>query len=275
MRSTDNIPVLRRLWKQCFEADSSFLDLFFGQGFRLCRTYTDPAQRGHGYAIKLLQEVERHCMENEGMEFFLLRPAGPTLFGYYKRQGYSYNIYRHQETLPLPMIPAEIETSPLSAVRYHSLRRRFYNGTGLVEWPEDTCGYILSYIGYCRGHAVEINGGESYLLSYPFLTGHSISPPHSVSGCCKRPFIHSYGTRLRRRVLTLQTILAPTRQFISLQFCDGVIRSTWNNYLPKYTRRTEISEGDTPGMREASAIVLGRCFVSFIRDSIESDPIRE
>ena len=79
MRSTDNIPVLRRLWKQCFEADSSFLDLFFGYGFRLCMTYTleregttvsalsvfpvsykghtggyvygvctDPAQRGHG-----------------------------------------------------------------------------------------------------------------------------------------------------------------------------------------------------------------------------------
>ena len=127
---------------------------------------TDPVQRGHGYAINLLHEVERHCMENEGMEFLLLRPAGPTLFGYYQRQGYSYNIYRTRETLALPMIPAEIETSPLSAVRYHSLRRRFYSGTGLVEWPEDTCGYILSYIGYCRGHAVEINGGESYLLSY-------------------------------------------------------------------------------------------------------------
>lgn len=198
MRSTDNIPVLRRLWKQCFEADSSFLDLFFGYGFRLCMTYTleregttvsalsvfpvsykghaggyvygvctDPAQRGHGYAFKLLQEVERYCMENEGMEFFLLRPADPTLFGYYQKQGYSYNIYRHREILPLPMIPAEIETSPLSAARYYSLRRRFYSWTGLVEWSEDTCGYILSYIGYCRGHAVEINGGESYLLSYP------------------------------------------------------------------------------------------------------------
>ena len=202
---------------------------------------TDPAQRGHGYAIKLLQEVdgyaikllqevEQHCMENEGMEFFLLRPAGPTLFGYYQRQGYSYNIYRHRETLPLPMIPAEIETSPLSAVRYHSLRRRFYSGTGLVEWPEETCEYILSYIGYCRGHAVEINGGESYLLPLPrrqrrhnmrrgrtrhrdnILTGHSISPPHSVSGCCKRSSIHSTAS-LRRRVLTLQTTLVPTRQF--------------------------------------------------------------
>lgn len=65
------------------------------------------------------------------------------------------------------MIPAEIEISPLSAVRYHSLRRRFYSGAGLIEWPEDICGYILSYIDSYRGHAVEINGGESYLLSYP------------------------------------------------------------------------------------------------------------
>ena len=198
MRSTDNIPVLRRLWKQCFEADSSFLDLFFGRGFRHCRTYTleregatvsalsvfpisyksitggyvygvctDPVQRGHGYAIDLLQEVERHCIENEGMEFFLLRPASPTLFGYYQRQGYSHNIFRYREKLPLAMIPAEIETNTLSASRYHSLRRRFYSWTGLIEWPEDTCGYILSYIDYCRGHAVEINGGESYILSYP------------------------------------------------------------------------------------------------------------
>ena len=107
------------------------------------------------------------------------------------------------------------------------------------------------------------------------LTDHSIDPPHSVSGCCKRPSFHSSGTRLRRRVLTLQTILAPTRQFRSLQFCDGVIRSTWNNYLPKYTRSTEMSEGDTPGIREASAIVLGRCRVSFILDSIERDSIRK
>lgn len=65
------------------------------------------------------------------------------------------------------MIPAEIEARPLSAVRYHSLRRRFYSGAGLIEWPEDICGYVLSYIDYCRGHAVEINGGESYLLAYP------------------------------------------------------------------------------------------------------------
>ena len=106
-------------------------------------------------------------MEKEWVESLRLSAGGPTLFELYQRQGYTYNEYEHQGTLPRPMIAAERETNPLSAVRYHSLRRRFYSGTGLVEWPEETCGYILSYIGYCRGHAVEINGGESYLLSYP------------------------------------------------------------------------------------------------------------
>ena len=231
-------------------------DIYSGEGGEdslrpLCFSYL--LQRTHG-------RLRLRSMHRSGSARARLRHQ-TAAFGYYQRQGYSYNIYRHRETLPLPMIPAEIETSPLSAVRYHSLRRRFYSGTGLVEWPEKTCEYILSYIGYCRGHAVEINGG-------------AISPPHSVSGFCKRPSIHS-STRLRRKVLTLQTIPAPTRQFRSLQFCDGVIRSTWNNYLPKYTRSTEMSEGDTPGIREASAIVLGRCRVSFILDSIERDSIRE
>lgn len=198
MRSTDNIPALRRLWKQCFEADSSFLDLFFGQGFKHCRTFTlerdggivsalsvfpiyykgikggyiygvctAPSQRGHGYAITLLREAEQHCVLDDGMEFFILRPASPSLFGYYKKQGYSYNIYRHRELHTLPLIPARIEISPLSAGQYYNLRHKYYYRSGLIEWTEDTCDYILSYIDYCQGQAVEINNGESYLLSYP------------------------------------------------------------------------------------------------------------
>ena len=47
--------------------------------------------------------------------------------------------------------------------------------------------------------------------------------------------------------------------------------STWNNrivrlntlYRPKKTSKTLMSAGDTPGMRDASPIVLGRIFVSF------------
>lgn len=40
MKSTNNIVALRQLWKQCFDADSSFLDLYFGKGSGLFETYT-------------------------------------------------------------------------------------------------------------------------------------------------------------------------------------------------------------------------------------------
>ena len=36
-----------------------------------------------------------------------------------------------------------------------------------------------------------------------------------------------------------------------------------SNRLPKYTRSTEISAGDTPEIRDACAIVLGAYFLSF------------
>lgn len=136
MKSTDNIPVLRRLWKQCFEADNAFLDLFFNKGFSQCNTFcleeggdtvsalsvfpmqyrghkggyiygvcTAPEHRGHSYALQLLRDVERHCSDKMQMEFFVLRPASESLFGYYRKAGYTLDIYRDQVTYSLPSVP--------------------------------------------------------------------------------------------------------------------------------------------------------------------------
>lgn len=198
MKSTVDIPALRSLWKRCFDADNAFLDLFFGKGINICETFihaqgqgiasalsvfpvehkghkggyvygvcTDPAQRGHRYAVKLLEEAEQQCIQNNGMEFFILRPATASLFGYYRKYGYSNSILRSRITLDLPMIPADMELRKLTPERFHQLRHRFYYDKGLLEWPLDTCSYILSYIRYNQGLSVEIMDGESYLLSYP------------------------------------------------------------------------------------------------------------
>ena len=200
MKSTDNIPALRKLWKQCFEADDAFLDLFFGKGFQLCSTYvlekdgviasalsvfpveykghrggyiygvcTDPKQRGHHYAVTLLQEVEEYFSRNCIAEFMLLRPASGTLFNYYKKQGYLNPIFRSREEVPLPMIPAEINLQKLSPRRYFQLRQRHFGVSGIVEWTEEMCSYILEYVSYCHGYAVEIADAGTYLLSYPDL----------------------------------------------------------------------------------------------------------
>lgn len=197
MKSTDNIPVLRRLWKQCFEADNAFLDLFFNKGFSQCNTFcleeggdtvsalsvfpmqyrghkggyiygvcTAPEHRGHSYALQLLRDVERHCSDKMQMEFFVLRPASESLFGYYRKAGYTLDIYRDQVTYSLPSVPLSVATKPLTGRELHELRRFCYYDTGLFEWSPNACDYILDYIRYCHGYAVQAEGHHTYFLGY-------------------------------------------------------------------------------------------------------------
>lgn len=196
MKSTNDIPALRRLWKQCFDADTAFLDLFFGKGFSLCSTYvleedseivsalsvmpiryhghlggyiygvcTSPRHRGHRYAISLLQQVEEHCRRHEGMDFFILRPASGGLFDYYRRQGYTHNIFRNRRTVDLPTVPEDTCPCTLTGLALHKIRRDYYYDSGLFEWSPTLCDYILEYIKYCKGAAFSLHG--TYLLGYP------------------------------------------------------------------------------------------------------------
>ena len=59
------------------------------------------------------------------------------------------------------------------------------------------------------------------------------------------------------------------RRFASLVFFFVIDR----RYLPNFTSRTFTSAGETPGIREAWPIVVGRMRVSFCRASIVSDCI--
>lgn len=197
MKSTGNIPALRHLWKQCFDADNAFLDLFFNKGFSRCNTFciedagdtvsalsvfpveyrghkggyvygvcTAPEHRGHGYALKLLSDVERHCSDKMQMDFFILRPASGPLFGYYRKAGYTLDIYRNQAAYSLPSIPVPVAAKPLTGEELYELRRSCYYDMGLFEWSPDACGYILDYIRYCHGYAVRAEDNREYFLGY-------------------------------------------------------------------------------------------------------------
>ena len=204
MKSTDNIPAMRRIWKKCFEADTEFLNLFFGNGPNLCKTYfrqegndiasslsvfpvqynghsggyvygvcTAPEYRGHSYAVTLLRKAEEDCMHNLGMDFFLLRPASESLFNYYKKQGYSLSIHRGRFCTKLPQIPEQVHFSPITGTDLYFLRKKYYAKTvGIFEWEINTCGYILDYIAYCHGkaaalHSTAVEKETTYFLGYP------------------------------------------------------------------------------------------------------------
>lgn len=188
---------LRKLWEKCFSADKAFLDLYFGKGIKLCRTFvldedstivsalsvfpikyarynggyvygvcTHPAHRGHKYAETLLAAVENVLFKGEA-DFLILRPASPTLFGYYMRQGYDKVLFRQETHIKLPLLAGEISLQPLTGKRLFDLRQRLCNKGRLFECTQEMCEYILDYTQYCNGKACEINFGESYFISYP------------------------------------------------------------------------------------------------------------
>lgn len=194
--SPDDTLALRELWKKCFDADPAFLDLYFGKGKDLCRTFvleehsaivsalsvfdindgnskggyvygvcTHPAYRGRRYAVSLLKYVE-DIYFRKGYEFFILRPASPTLFSYYRNIGYDRTLYVDRLTEKLPPIPTELPLKPLSGERLYILRKRMCRQSQLFEWSEDMCRYILSYIDYCDGLAYETYDG-AYLICIP------------------------------------------------------------------------------------------------------------
>lgn len=196
MKSTNNIVALRQLWKQCFDADSSFLDLYFGKGSGLFETYTiedgpdiisalsvlpveyqghrggyiygvctSPLHRGHGHAINLLRQAEEDCTKNKGMEFFILRPASQSLFRYYRRQGYSKTIYRQLRILDLPQFFHNTPYKNLTGETLFQMRRKYHQDSGFFEWSPAVCNYIIDYIGYCHGKAMLLQG--TYIIGYP------------------------------------------------------------------------------------------------------------
>ena len=194
LSNDDDIPKLRMLWKKCFDADSVFLDLFFGKGYGLTRTYvmeteaglvsalsifpikyaghnggyvygvcTHPEHRGHRHAVSLLSYAEEQLLDKE-IDFMILRPASPTLFDYYIKQGYSTTIWRDIKKISLPLIPAEIALEPLCGRSMFTARACQCRNGLLFEWSPEMCKYLLSYVEYCKGKACRINYGEGYII---------------------------------------------------------------------------------------------------------------
>ena len=142
LSNDDDVPELRTLWKKCFDADRAFLDLFFGKGYGLTRTYvmeteagivsalsifpvkyaghrggyvygvcSHPEHRGHRHAVSLLRHAEEQLLDKD-LDFMILRPASHSLFEYYRQQGYDTTLYRSVKKVTLPLIPPEIILEP-------------------------------------------------------------------------------------------------------------------------------------------------------------------
>ncbi len=191
----EDIPALYRLWEDAFKADTDFLNLFFSKGFLLTQTFlykqegqiisalsvfkvshrgkkgayiygvcTEKAYRGKKHASTLLRKVEE-ILESKGFEFFILRPAEPGLFEYYKELGYTHTLSLDIEKCPLPSLPSFIPARNIITDKLASLRKEMY-GENVIEWGILALEYIISYVRNAGGDAIIFNN-NTYLLGYP------------------------------------------------------------------------------------------------------------
>ena len=188
LSNDDDVPELRTLWRKCFDADRAFLDLFFGKGYGLTRTYvmetgdgivsalsifpvkyaghrggyvygvcSHPEHRGHRHAVSLLRHAEEQLLDKD-LDFMILRPASHSLFEYYRQQGYDTTLYRSVKRVTLPLIPPEIILESLSDQTLYTARARQCRDGLLFESSRNMCGYLLSYTEYCNGKAFAMHG---------------------------------------------------------------------------------------------------------------------
>lgn len=171
-RDKDEVEQMKQIWRECFEAEDAYLNLYFsllycpeqtlvyqqdGQVLGMltllpCRyrvgertlnarylfaVATLPDAQGRQISTKLLAHADRE-MQRQGTEVALLAPATAQLYDFYGKRGYTpWFAGRKQSFAPLgtPVNFGEISLQPLSEKEYLLERERFAPRNAVV-WGE-------------------------------------------------------------------------------------------------------------------------------------------
>lgn len=193
----DDTPKLKHIWETCFGPDTDFMNLFFSHFREISTPYilerdgsvvsalyvipvnfsghrggyiygvgTHPEHRGHRYAIDLISHTEKVYLKTHS-DFLILRPASPTLFGYYRKIGYITDISRAEKTVTLPSLFCKTHNlRVLSPERLIHHRSRNISENSFI-WNENLSRYHILYIQHCMGNSFETFDGTHYFMAYP------------------------------------------------------------------------------------------------------------
>lgn len=169
----EELPALRRLWREAFHESEEFIDLFFSTAYspERCRVAvedgvlaamlywfdceyrgrsaaylygvaTAKACRGRGLATALMEDTQEH-LEDLGYAFALLVPAGESLFRFYGARGYETVGFLREETrsagTPVPY-------RQVTAQEYAQLRRSLLPRNAVIQEREN----LALLAGYAR-----------------------------------------------------------------------------------------------------------------------------
>lgn len=174
----EDIPALRRLWKEAFGDTDAFLDSFFStyfsparcrtakegdallgalywfdcrwEGKRLAYLYavaTNKAFRGQGVCARLTADTHRH-LQALGFSGAVLVPEGASLFKMYERLGYA----RFGGITEVSAVAGAASTAvqQISAVDYMAKRKAFLPAGSILP-GEETLPFLSSLLNFYEG----------------------------------------------------------------------------------------------------------------------------
>ncbi len=174
----EDIPALRRLWKEAFGDTDAFLDLFFSTGFSpaRCRTVkegdsllgalywfdclwegkrlaylyavaTAKAFRGQGVCARLMADTHRH-LQSLGFSGAVLVPGSNSLFKMYEHLGYARFGGITEVSVAAGAVP--VSAQQISATDYMEKRKSLLPA-GSVLPGEETLPFLTSLLTFYEG----------------------------------------------------------------------------------------------------------------------------
>lgn len=190
-----DIPALKTLWKQAFDDEDAFIDLFFREAYvpaglfvlredgrpvsmaawfsmTFCRdrrgwptayvyaVATDEAARGRGYCRRLLDYMAG-ALSAIGIECLCLVPGSGELFDFYEKLGFSRGLTN--ETRQFMVSETDCAATAIEAPVYLTVREDFLAEMPYVSYPVP----VLEY----QKKAARLAGGDLFLLEDGAQTG--------------------------------------------------------------------------------------------------------
>lgn len=188
------VPQLKKIWKECFHDEDTYIDFFFSRRFccENCLVWTEgdtaaamlhmlPASLVYNgvlkpiryvYAVGTLPQFRKRGISNRLLEYgnewmekrgesSILVPATDSLFGFYSRQGYTPSFSLKNVLLGFSGEEEDcgtLEHQKVKPEKYKEIRDRHFMKDGYVAWDLDAIGYALS--------EHEFTGGFSLCFTY-------------------------------------------------------------------------------------------------------------
>ena len=196
-----HIPALKEIWRECFGDSDEYIDFFFKNRFKSCKTvialydgktigaaYLMPVKAyeygtlkngWYGYAIGILKKYRKkgiYAMMHEKIiedikdGFYILCPANQKLCEYYASLGFKEFSFLKTIRIENKGTNCEFESKEIPAQKYVQIRNGYFNNDGLILWDDDAIDYAMKENKFCGGFTVEITSkAASYaVIARPF-----------------------------------------------------------------------------------------------------------